>query len=180
MKGVIFNVAEDVVTRRFGADAWDSVLERADVEGAYTSLGNYDDGELARIVSAASDALELPSGEVLRLLGTDGFARLAGRYPQLLAGHTSSRTVFADLNGVIHPQVLTLYPGATVPDFGFRSTGRTVELTYRSARELCHLAEGLAEGAAMFFGETVAIAQSSCRHRGDSVCVIVVEYLADG
>lgn len=179
MKGVIFNVVEEVVTERFGADTWDALLERAGVDGAYTSLGNYEDDEVVRIVSAASKALELSAEEVLRFLGAAGFARLAGRYPRFLEGHTTSRTVFGNLNGVIHPQVLVLYPGATVPDFGFRSTDRRIELTYRSARGLCHLAEGLAEGAAQYFGETVAIAQSSCRHRDDGECVIVVEYSVD-
>lgn len=179
MKGVIFNVVEEVVTERFGAETWDVLLDRAAVDGAYTSLGNYDDAELVRIVAAASDSLELPVDDVLRFVGSAGFARLAGRYPRFLEGHTTSRTVLADLNGVIHPQVLTLYPGATVPDFEFRSTDHRIELTYRSARGLCHLAEGLAEGAAVYFGETVAIAQSSCRHRGDGECVIVVDYPDD-
>lgn len=180
MKGVIFNVAEEVVTERFGAGTWDALLESARVDGAYTSLGNYEDDELVRIVSAASEALDLSSDDVLRFLGSAGFAGLAGRYPQFLEGQTSSRGVLADLNGVIHPQVLTLYPGATVPDFGFRSTNDRIELTYRSARGLCHLAEGLAEGATRFFEETAVITQPSCRHRGDDDCVIVVEYSVDG
>jgi len=45
VKGIIFNVAEEVVTDLYGADAWDSLLASAELEGAYTSLGNYDDAE---------------------------------------------------------------------------------------------------------------------------------------
>ena len=49
MKGVIFNAVEDAVERAFGADGWDDTLGRAKVDGSYTSLGNYDDEELAAI-----------------------------------------------------------------------------------------------------------------------------------
>ena len=41
MKGVIFNVAEFTVTDEFGAETWDDLLEAADVDGAYTALGDY-------------------------------------------------------------------------------------------------------------------------------------------
>ena len=55
MKGVIFNAVEDAVERAFGADGWDDTLGRAKVDGSYTSLGNYDDEELAAIVGALPD-----------------------------------------------------------------------------------------------------------------------------
>lgn len=180
MKGVIFNVAEEVVTARFGADAWDDVLEAAGLEGVYTSLGNYEDAELGALVAAAASALDVSEAEVLQLIGTHGFARLASRYPKFLDDHTSSRTVLADLNGVIHPRVLTLYPGASVPEFDFSRVGNNIELVYRSDRGLCHLAEGLASGAALSFDEEVDVYQQTCRHRGDAECRIVVDYSSHG
>lgn len=176
MKGVIFNVVEEVVTEQFGADTWDALLDATELDGSYTALGNYDDAELAALVAAAASALGHSEPDVLRLVGRHAFAGLAGRYPHFLEGHTSSRTVLADLNGVIHPQVLALYPGATVPEFDFTVDGDRVVLDYRSARGLCHLAEGLAAGVAAAFDETVAVTQPTCRHAGDTACRIIVEY----
>ncbi len=180
MKGVIFNVVEEVVTEQYGADTWDALLDAAGVEGAYTSLGNYDDAQLVALVEAAASALSTSAADVLRIVGRAGFAKLSGRYPHFVAAHTTSRTVFHELNSVIHPQVLSLYPGASVPHFAVEGDGAQLVLHYTSDRGLCHLAEGLAEGLAASFDENIAIHQSSCRHRGDETCQIVVDYLDRG
>lgn len=177
MKGILFNVAEEVVTELLGPDGWDDLLDAAGVEGAYTSLGQYDDAELVAIVAAASEILDMAPEDVLRTLGQRGFAGLAGRYPQLLAGHGDMRSILATLNSVIHPQVLALYPGASVPSFEYLpATGdpSTIDLVYRSDRGLCHLAEGLTLGLADHFGEHVTVSQATCRHLGDPECRLVV------
>lgn len=181
MKGVLFNVVEEVVTEKFGADTWDDLLEAVGAEGAYTALGDYESSELVAIVGAASQALDTPAEDVLRLVGRAGLAGLAGRYPELIASHRTSRTVLADLNRVIHPQVLAIYPDASVPQFDFHVGDRPdqIELDYRSERGLCHLAEGLIAGLADRYDETIEITQSTCVHRGDDGCRIVVTY-ADG
>ena len=54
MKGVVFNLLEEAVTDSFGADTWDDLLDDADLEGAYTSLGNYSDAEIEALVGAAA------------------------------------------------------------------------------------------------------------------------------
>ncbi len=177
MKGVIFNVVEEVVTEAYGADTWDALLDAAGVDGAYTALGNYDDAQLVALVAAASDALGASHEEVLRLVGRAGFERLSSRYPHFVESHDTSRTVLRELNSVIHPQVLTIYPDASVPRFEVTGDDRQLVLTYESARGLCHLAEGLAEGLATAFDERVTLHQRSCRHRGDDTCEIIVDYL---
>jgi hypothetical protein len=52
MKGVIFQLLEKAVVDEHGADAWDELLADAEVEGVYTSLGNYPDAELIALVAA--------------------------------------------------------------------------------------------------------------------------------
>lgn len=56
MKGIIFNLVEEVVANDHGPDAWDDILAAAGVEGAYTAVGSYSDDELLAIVSAAATA----------------------------------------------------------------------------------------------------------------------------
>ena len=46
MKGIIFNLLEEVVTQAHGEEVWDQLLDAAQVDGAFTSLGNYPDEDL--------------------------------------------------------------------------------------------------------------------------------------
>lgn len=173
----MFNVVEDVVVDAFGADTWDDLLEAAGLDGAYTSLGNYDDADLGTIISAAVEALSMPRPDILRFVGREAFARLAARYPDYPSGLASSRDLLHRLDDVIHPQVLDLYPGAHPP--AFDAVDRSADemlLVYRSARQLCHLAEGLVTGAASAHGETVEVHQTRCVLDGAPECHIVVRY----
>lgn len=174
MKGVLFNVVEDVVTEALSADAWDDVVDAAGVSGSYTSLGTYPDEELVAIVAAVSQTAGLTIDETLRLAGRLGFKHLARRNTQLLAGLDDWQGVVASLDDIIHPEVRKIYPDADVPGFDATPIDDGYSVTYRSERGLCSLAEGLLLGAAEWFGHTVTVEQVSCRHRGDADCTMTV------
>jgi hypothetical protein len=72
MKGVVFNLLEETVTRSFSANVWDDLIDASGVSGAYTSLGNYPDEEIEAPVAAASAALSLDRNAVLRWFGQKG------------------------------------------------------------------------------------------------------------
>ena len=61
MKGIVFNLLEEVVIRHHGEDVWDALLDAAGVAGAYTSLGNYPDEDLGKLVAAAA-TMRAPRG----------------------------------------------------------------------------------------------------------------------
>jgi hypothetical protein len=171
MKGIIFNLLEEVVTQKYGEKVWDDLLQASGVDGAFTSLGNYPDEDLSKLVGAASQALDLPANAIVRWFGTEALPILAGKYPDFFSRHDSTRTFVLTLNGIIHPEVRKLYPGADTPDFEFDASSPDVlVMLYRSKRRLCALAEGLTEGAATHFGETARIEHPLCMHRGDEVC----------
>jgi hypothetical protein len=69
MKGVVFNLLEAVVRRDHGDDSWEELLETTDIDGAYTSLGNYPDEEMMKLVGAASSTLKMPADDVVRWFG---------------------------------------------------------------------------------------------------------------
>ncbi len=181
MKGVVFNLLEQIVTRDYGEDAWDELLDSAGLEGAYTSLGSYGDADLAKLVDAASDALAISPDEIVRWLGRNALPLFAVSHPQLFENHVSARTFVLTLNDIIHPEVRKLYPGADVPVFDFETTA-TGELVmgYRSPRKMCTFAEGLLEGAGEHFGEQLVIEQPRCMKRGDERCVIEIGFVGDG
>ncbi|MBT5579010.1 MAG: heme NO-binding domain-containing protein [Acidimicrobiaceae bacterium] len=157
MKGIIFNVAEEVVTDLYGADDWDSILASAELEGAYTSLGNYDDSEIAAIIAAASVLLEVEIEETWRIIGRYMLPLLARRIPTVTGQFDDARQFLLSVNDIIHPEVTVLYPDSVPPLFDFVDTDAGLTVRYQSARGLMALAGGLILGCGDLFGETVTV-----------------------
>ncbi len=180
MKGIIFNLLEEVITQAHGEATWDHLLDATGLDGAFTSLGNYADEDLFKLVGAASAALNQPPNVVVRWFGTQALPLLARKYPAFF-GHHSTRPFILTLNGIIHPEVRKLYPGADTPEFEFDASSPDVlVMSYYSKRRLCALAEGLIAGAAEHFGETVSIGHSLCMHRGDDCCRLELSFARKG
>ncbi len=110
MKGVVYNLLEEAVVEKFGADIWDDLLDDAGVAGAYTSLGNYTDDEIIALVNAAAAKLDMTSGDVLRWFGEQAMPLLKQRYPNFFAPHSSSRTFVLSVNNIIHPESASSTP----------------------------------------------------------------------
>jgi hypothetical protein len=177
VKGIVFSLFQEVVTREYGEDTWDDLLDAAGLDGVYTSLGSYPDEQLQTLVSAASAALNRPPEAVIRWFGRNAVHILAATYPQLFTPHISTRPFLLTLNDIIHPEVRKLYPGADVPVFDYDTSSPDVlRLGYRSKRQLCALGEGLIEGAADYYHQKVLVDQPSCALRGDDHCVFAVSF----
>ncbi|MFY0409019.1 heme NO-binding domain-containing protein [Solicola sp. PLA-1-18] len=177
MKGIIFNLVEDIVTAEHGEDTWDALVDQAGVDGAYTSLGDYPDADLGRLVAAASAALETPADDIVRWIGRQAMPIFVQRYPGLFSRHYGTRSFALGLNEVIHPEVHKLYPGAATPQFAFdTSDPSALGMEYRSARQMCSFAEGLLYGAGDHFGEDLVITQPRCMKRDDDHCLLVVSH----
>jgi hypothetical protein len=178
MKGIIFNLFEEVVVEEHGDDTWEDMLERADIDGAYTAVGSYPDHQFISLLEAMPSGAGQSPEELLRWFGARAIPLLARRYPVFFEGHTSTRSFLLTLNDIIHPEVRKLYPDADVPvfDFDTPSNNGTLVVGYRSGRKLCNLAEGFIYGASAHFGEQVTIEQPHCMHRGDERCEIACHF----
>ncbi|HET8554902.1 MAG TPA: heme NO-binding domain-containing protein [Rhodanobacteraceae bacterium] len=173
MKGIVFNTLEQVVVAHYGETAWENLLDAAGSSGVYTSLGTYPDDEMMRLVTAASEALDMPPAEVVRWFGRQAIPRFAQRYPDFFTTHESTRTFVLDLNAIIHPEVRKIYTGAQCPTFDFREADDGALLIgYRSPRQLCALAHGFIEGTADYYREQVEVEHLMCMHRGDEHCLM--------
>ncbi len=160
MKGVIFNAVEAAVTSMYSASTWDDLLDAAELDGSYTSLGLYDDDELRKIVAAAIEVTGMDEAELLRVLGRHALPHLWRHYPDLMAEAPSMFDCLFGLNSVIHPEVLKLHSDAKPPQFDFdQLSDRVLRVTYRSERGLGPLAQGLILGLADRFGEEVVITE---------------------
>lgn len=177
MKGIVFNILEQVVTREHGDETWDALLEAAKLDGSFTSVGSYLDEQLYALVGAASAALNLPPDDVVRWFGQQALPEFHKRYPRFFESHTSARSFVLTLNDIIHPEVRKLFPGAYAPHFNFDdSVEGQLTLEYVSERQMCSFAEGLIEGAATHFGESVQIEQPQCSKHGADTCLIVCTF----
>lgn len=180
MMGLLFNLFEEVLARRYGEDAWDRLLEAVNLDGVYTSVGNYPEGELDRLVHAASASFCIPDDELLRWFGREAIPLLVERFPEFFAPHQSTFTFLMTLDQVIHPEVRKFYADSVVPEFDFEmSSADTLKIGYRSPRKLCALAEGLVLGAADYYGDRVQVEQTRCMKRGDDKCLWLCSWRRD-
>lgn len=179
MKGVVFNLLEELVYRHRGEAPWDTLLRDAGVDGAYTSLGSYPDEDLVRLVHAVSTEMGLSTTDTLRWFGRQSMPLLAERYPHFFTPHATTRRFMLTLNDIIHAEVRKLYPGAHVPVFDFDTSAPEVLVVgYSSARRMCALAQGFTEGAADYFQETVSFDHAACMLRGDPKCIFHLRFSA--
>lgn len=173
MKGIVFNVLQEVVVANYGEAVWDDLLDAAGSNGVYTSLGSYPDDQMMRLVQAASDALAIPPAEVVRWFGRQAIPRFAERYPVFFTAYASTRPFVLALNTIIHPEVRRLYTGAQCPEFDFRDAeDGALLIGYDSPRRLCALAHGFIEGVADHYHEQAEVDHLACMHRGDERCLM--------
>ncbi len=124
MKGIVFNVVEEIVTELFDADTWDHLLDEAKVDGSYTTLGNYGDHELEDIVAAACVATGQGREDLLRIIGRRALPKLCERVPDDVTRAPDPMTFIERVNSIIHPEVLKLYPGSVPPIFECQTNRR--------------------------------------------------------
>lgn len=181
MKGVVFNLLEELVRKEFGESEWHRVRQDADVDASFDSLATYPDAVLRKLVAAVARRAQKTPGEALQWFGRHSMPLLALRYPALFDSQDSARSFILTLNDIIHPEVRRQYPGADVPVFDFDSSiPDTLTVGYHSPRKLCALAHGFIEGAADHYGETVDVEQTTCMHRGDPKCVFQLRFGRSG
>ena len=119
MKGVVFNLLEEVVSEEAGEAAWDQAIAESGVDGAYTSLGTYPHTELEALVGSLSAQLGVQPDEAVEWFGRHALPKLAVAYPELFEAHDSTLSFLRTLNDIIHPEVRKLYPA---PTFRFSTT----------------------------------------------------------
>jgi len=172
LKGIIFNIVEEVISQAAGPETWDELLILTELSGVYTSLGSYPDKELMDLVAAAARISDTPTPELLHLVGREAIPLLYARYPKFFDDVPNARAFILTLNTIIHPEVRKLYAGASCPHFDFVEAPGTLTLGYHSPRKLCHLAQGFIEGLALHYGEHIEMDQPRCMHDGAPACRI--------
>lgn len=160
MLGIMFTEFMEMVEREYGPDRLDDVLDEAGTQddGAFTAVGDYDHGELVRMVLALARQTGTPVPELLRAFGHHLVPSLGGLHPEFFERAGSAFRMFETLDSVIHREVVKLYPRAVPPRVIAEPIDPdAIRLRYRSDRAMGDLALGLIEGCCRHFGESVTI-----------------------
>ncbi len=160
MKGVVFTEFLDMVEARFSAELVDLIIDESELPsgGAYTSVGTYHHSEMVQLLTRLSKNVDISVADLLRSFGSYLFDRFVTRYPQFFSDATETFDFLDKVDGYIHVEVRKLYPDAQLPRIHCDNpTPDCLLVTYRSARPLANLAEGLIQGCIAHFGEPIEL-----------------------
>jgi hypothetical protein len=174
MHGIVFYELHRFADAQLPVGSWDRVLEAAGLKGSiYTPLQSYPDQQLGRLVVAAAELAAVEPGLLLRQFGGFIAPGLLQMYRQLLQPQWRTLDVIEHTEAVIHAVVRSKNSGALPPVLRVMRVGPgELVLHYVSARRMCSLAMGIAEGLAQHFQERLELQQERCMLRGDAECLL--------
>lgn len=145
MKGIMFNLLEDVLGEAYGPDAWDDLLTETGASGVYAALGDYPDSDFFKLIDTAGSFTNRNRDQMLITFGEAAFSRMVERYPAILEGISDSRTFLLSLNRIVQAEVRKLYAGAGCPHFRFAiapdmlsKPGRRLPDTRAASKHIAH------------------------------------------
>lgn|SRR5262245_31797900 len=157
MRGEILNEFLEFAADRFGSEAA-GALTTCTGEPRYEGARHYELAQLEDLVDQLATAQGESRRAVLANFGVHLFRYFAALYPTFLDEAESAIALLASIDGYVHGELKKLYPDAEFPAFECRSVAPGgLEMTYRSARPLADLAEGLIRGCIEHFGDPVRL-----------------------
>lgn len=154
MKGVIFTEFLSLVENLKDEDFVDDLIEECNLPsgGAYTSVGTYDYAEMQTLIVTLAAKTGLPITGLMEAFGRFLFSRFYVLYPSFFVDQSSPIAFLAQIESVIHKEVLKLYPEAQLPSFEVTEhSGTSITLRYKSCKGLAPLALGLIQGCLAHF-----------------------------
>lgn len=176
MRGLIFTSLKQFVVDVYGEPAWNQLLVNTGLTGRmYLATDAYPDEEVTALVTAASTLTNLPADILLKDFGRALVPGLVKTYRAFIKPQWRSLDLIAAVESQIHKAVRLREPDASPPRLRATRTSPTeVVVRYDSPRRLCALAEGIVAGIAVHYGERLQLRQTTCMHRGDAECTLVV------
>jgi hypothetical protein len=153
MYGMVNRAFKDLISERFGETTWQEIRAKAGVEvDEFTSMSTYDDAITYDLAGAASEVLDTPIEELLRVFG-HYWIEFAGKSSYAILLEQAGKTMGEVLGGLdeMHTRLALSFTELRPPSFRVLSDdGETIMLQYVSFRPalvpfVCGLVEGLAD-----------------------------------
>lgn len=160
MKGIIFTEFIDMVEHEFSYELVDKIITENSLftDGAYTSVGNYDNKELIMLVTSLSKHIDKPVDELVHAYGKYLLGRFFVLFPHFFKNVSNTFDFLDTIDRHVHVEVKKLYSDAELPSFWTQRISDTqMQMFYRSYNPFACLAEGLIEGACEHFNETLTV-----------------------
>ena len=175
MKGIVFNILNEMVEEKFGFEAWEGLLEATGLDGIFVATETFPDEDLFKLVAAAETATGIPAETLVRSFGEYMVPQFARHYPVFFENQSNLKHFLLTVDEVIHVEVRKLFPDAGLPKFDYVDReDNQLTMLYRSPRKLCVLAEGLITGSAAHFGQQIDLSHDVCMHQGSDHCELVI------
>lgn len=160
MKGTIVATWVSTARKLWGDDALREVLREVGwaQDKLFLPTEDVPEDEPRRMVEALARRLGKSSGEIWRAIGKDNVETFFQVYPAFFAG----KNLYSFLSSMydVHVEVVRRIPGARPPLLALTPVSETeAVLEYRSQRAMFDYFQGLLEGAAAHYKESLQIAQ---------------------
>lgn len=161
MYGLVNQAVAELITERFGAEAWRRVRARAGVqEESFVSMGAYPDAVTYQLVGAASEELGIPANQLLEAFGEYWtlYTGAKGYGDLLRRGGRTFREFMLNLHD-LHTHVLVAFPNLRPPSFWCTDVGdERLRLHYESDRPgLAPMVIGLVRGLGIMYDTDVTV-----------------------
>jgi len=179
MKGLLINMYEQYIEKKFGEDLWDEILEKSHVqEETFIGPKSYDDKILPTLIETTASYLHLKPNDVMLMFGRHTFKGLASRANELVKKYQGPEDLLLELDKVIHKiEVKKLLSDGEPPEFNIQlHPDGHMTAEYSSKRGLCHYAEGILHGLADYYQRDIDCEQTQCVHLGGEKCVFELRF----
>ena len=136
----------------------------------------YPDEDAIELLQKIADTCGEPLPELIERFGEFLAPHLIKVASQNIDPKWRTLDLIENTEDIIHTMVRTAKPGAEPPVLEtVRHSPNELHLVYSSSRQLCLLAKGITQGLANHYGETILIEETSCMHKGDPFCCLVIQ-----
>lgn len=176
MRGLVSGVLVRAIEEQRGADAVDGAPIETDETGDREQLTPIEAGDLCDLLEVADEQLPGPPEQTRRRIGRRTMESLAREHPSFFVDAGDTESFLVSFEEEVYPHLSRLFPEMEFPEIVVRGpTEGQIEVVYRSELGPCRFVEGLIDGLADRYGQTVDIERPRCTHDGDGHCAFRVE-----
>lgn len=166
MKGLVFTEFLQLIEETHGIDCVDRVIDACALShgGAYTSVGDYEIGELGQLAAAYAQECGESIQSMLKTYGIFLIARLESSHAAYFEEAEGSFAFLKGLDGKVREEVRNLYPEANLPRIAvLGEEGASLTLAYREDPAFAPIIQGMIEGLGAIYGEDLTVQRSDAR-----------------
>ncbi|MCP3873781.1 MAG: hypothetical protein GY699_11565 [Desulfobacteraceae bacterium] len=180
MKGIVFNMLEDLIIEKFGEETIEEIYSDVKFSGdvlPFISPETYPDSDLFTILDSLVQKTSIPVDDLIFEFGKFMFPVFFKKYPVFFENIISPIEFLKSVNDIIHVEVKKFFENATPPTVIVKQLSENkIALYYKSERKLCKLLEGLLEGTALHFNKKISYVHKKCMKNGEDQCEYEIKF----